>query len=174
MLASIISLWLYSLPVTMQLAAVWMVKYDRMTPILWTWQRTSRSLCSDSSLVMPAYYIYIWFRSPSSTINWNWLAGGCDFLTVDGITWDQDLPVFLYKETGSGKGCNFCQFDSNTRLYYMSNEHNFSVCISLKLVVKQMFVDDMKIAVLRKPIFSCYCMWACSLNCYDVLVLMFV
>lgn len=64
----------------MQLAGVWRVKCDRMTPIVWTWQSTSRSLCSDSRLVMPAYYstpIPDW--SPSSTINLNWLAVLCDF-----------------------------------------------------------------------------------------------
>ena len=79
------------------LAGTWRVKCDSVTPALWTRRSTSRSLCSDSRLVMPAYYstsILDW--SPSSTINLNWLAVGCDFLTVDGNRWEQRLSVLQY------------------------------------------------------------------------------
>lgn len=70
----------------MQLAGVWRVKYDSMTPILRAWQSTSQSLCSDSRLAYYSTSIPDW--SPSSTINLNWLAVGSDFPTVDGNRWE--------------------------------------------------------------------------------------
>lgn len=70
------NIFCYSLPVTWwNLLVCEGLNLTAMTPILWTWQSTSLSLCSDSRLVMPAYYsasIPDW--SPSSTINLNWLS----------------------------------------------------------------------------------------------------
>lgn len=87
---------------------------------------------------MPAYYstsILDW--SPSSTINLNWLAVGCDFRRME--TGENSACLCCYMGTRkSGEGCHFCQLVNKTcPAGYRSNDQNF--CISLQLVSERIF-----------------------------------